>query len=312
MAQQPYFSIVSPVYLAEHFVQRLVEEIRQVMQVLQQSFEIILVDDRSPDRSWEKMLLLARQYPEVKSIRLSKNFGQHPAIMAGLSHAQGEWVVVMDCDLQDQPKEILKLYAAAIEGFEVVLAQRINRADSFSKRLSSKIFSMIYTYFTDVKYDNQVANFGIYHRKVVQSVLSISDYIKFFPLFVKLAGFKSRAIPVEHAERHSGSSSYSYGKLISLAFNTIISFSNKPLKLFVKFGLVISILSFLVGLFYLYRALNNEIAVLGFSSIIVSIWFLSGVIITTIGITGIYIGKIFDQTKNRPIFIIDEIVCTGN
>ncbi|WP_432712530.1 glycosyltransferase family 2 protein [Pedobacter sp.] len=308
----PHISIVSPVYKAEHIIEQLVAEIKKAMLALKCSYEIILIDDRSPDQSWEKMKILSHENPEVKSLRLSRNFGQHPAIMAGLAQAKGEWVVVMDCDLQDQPKEIVRLYAAAQEGYEIVLAKRVNRADRFSKRLGSKVFSIVYTYFTDVKYDNQVANFGIYHQKVVQSVLSICDYIKFFPLFVNLAGFNSRSIAVEHAERYAGNSSYSYGKLISLAFNAIISFSNKPLKLFVKFGLTISVLAFIVGIYYLYKALANEIAILGYSSIIVSIWFLSGVIITTIGITGIYIGKIFDQTKHRPIYIIDEMICSGN
>ena len=244
----------------------------------------------------------------VKSVRLSRNFGQHPAIIAGLSQAKGEWIVVMDCDLQDQPKEIIKLYKKAQEGFEVVQARRQNRADNFLKKLSSKIFSKVYGFFTDTKYDNEIANFGIYHKKAIKSVLEIADYIKFFPLFIDFVGFKSTSIVVEHAPRESGTTSYSFAKLLSLAFNTIISFSNKPLKLFVKFGMIISIISFSVGIFYIIQAINHEIAVLGYTSIIVSIWFLSGVIITTIGVTGIYIGKIFDQTKSRPIYIIDEIV----
>jgi dolichol-phosphate mannosyltransferase len=135
----------------------------------------------------------------------------------------------------------------------------------------------------------------------------MGDYIKFFPLFVDFVGYKSTSIAVAHASRDSGKTSYSFSKLIHLAFNSIISFSNKPLKLFVKFGLAISLLSVFVGFYYIHQAVTNKIDVLGYSSIIVSIWFLSGIIITTIGVTGIYVGKIFDQTKNRPIFIIDEI-----
>jgi len=303
----PKISIVSPIYKAENFVEKLVSEIQKSMTILDLDYEIILVDDRSKDNSWQKMIEISAQNANIKSIRLSRNFGQHPAIMAGLSHAKGEWIVVMDCDLQDQPKEIIKLYKKAIEGFEVVQARRKNREDNFLKKLSSKIFSKVYGYFTDTKYDNEIANFGIYHNKVIQSILEISDYIKFFPLFIEFVGYKSTSIEVEHASRDSGSTSYSFSKLISLAFNTIISFSNKPLKLFVKFGMIISFLSFCVGMYYIYQAMHNEIEVLGFTSIIVSIWFLSGIIITTIGVAGIYIGKIFDQTKNRPVYIIDEI-----
>ena len=304
--QKPFISIISPVYRAEKIVDKLVSEIQKTMVVINVSYEIILVDDRSPDNSWEVMKIQSAQFPEVKSIRLSRNFGQHPAIIAGLSQAQGEWIVVMDCDLQDQPKEIEKLFNKTKEGYDVVLARRENRQDGFFKKLSSTIFSKIYGFFTDTKYDNEIANFGIYHKKVINSILEISDYIKFFPLFVDFVGYKSTSIKVEHASRDSGETSYSLAKLISLAFNSIISFSNKPLKIFVKFGMIISILSVFIGTYYIIEAFNNKIEVLGYTSIIVSIWFLSGVIITTIGITGIYVGKIFDQTKNRPVFIIDE------
>ncbi|WP_369769503.1 glycosyltransferase family 2 protein [Flavobacterium sp. WC2416] len=302
----PVISFVSPVYKAEMILEKLVEEIQKVMTDINTSFEIILVDDRSPDKSWDVMKAISHKFPEVKSVRLSRNFGQHPAIMAGLTMAKGEWIVVLDCDLQDQPKEVLKLYKKAQEGFDVVLAKRKNRQDSFFKKMTSLLFSKIYSFFTDTKYDNEVANFGIYHSKVIASILQIADSIKFFPLFVKFVGYNSTSIIVEHALREEGNSSYNFSKLISLAFNSIISFSNKPLKLFVRFGLIISLISFLFGLYNIYLTVTNQIEVLGYSSIIVSIWFLSGIIITTIGVTGIYVGKIFDQTKNRPTFIIDE------
>ena len=308
MNNQPVISIISPVYKAEFFIDKLVSEIQKVVFTLNIDYEIILVDDRSPDSSWIKMKELSNLNPKIKSVRLSRNFGQHPAIMAGLSVAKGEWIVVMDCDLQDQPKEIIKLYLKAQEGFEIVLARRTKRKDGYLKKLSSKIFSKIYGFFTDTKYDSEIANFGIYNAKVIYSILQISDYIKFFPLFVNFVGYNTTSIEVEHASRETGITSYSFSKLISLAFNSILSFSNKPLKLFVKFGMIISFLSFCTGIYYIYQSTHNKIEVLGFTSIIVSIWFLSGVIITTIGITGIYVGKIFDQTKNRPVFIIDEIV----
>ena len=204
MTTNPKISIVSPVYRAENIVEKLVAEIQKAMQLMQVSYEIILVDDRSPDNSWEKMKEISKQNLNVKSIRLSRNFGQHPAIIAGLSKAQGEWVVVMDCDLQDQPKEIIKLYQKAQDGYQVVLAKRVQRHDTFLKKLSSKVFSKAYSFFTDTTYDNEVANFGIYHKKVVQSILNIGDTIKFFPLFVKYVGYHSTSIEVEHANRESG------------------------------------------------------------------------------------------------------------
>lgn len=308
MNTKPYFSIVSPVYRAEHIVEKLVSEIQKSMEKMNATYEIILVDDRSPDNSWEVMQRISAEHPTVKSIRLSRNFGQHPAIMAGLSMAKGEWVVVMDCDLQDQPKEIEKLYRKVEEGFDIVLARRENRQDGYFKKLFSKLFSKLFNYLADTQFNNEVANFGIYNAKVIKSVLSMNDYIKAFPLFVYFVGYKTTAISVEHAERDSGESSYNFSKSMSLAFNAIISYSNKPLKIFVKMGMLISLLAFIGGIVNIVYYFEGNIKVSGYSSIIISIWLLSGIIITVIGIVGIYIGKMFEQTKNRPVFIIDDVI----
>ena len=299
-------SIVSPVYRAEKILPILVSEINLVMERIGEDYEIILVDDRSPDNSWEVMKVLSSQNPKIKSIRLSRNFGQHSAIFAGLTKTKGDWVVVMDCDMQDQPKEIAKLYKKALEGYDIVLGQRENRKDKFLKKLTSKLFYKVFNYLSGANFDNNVANFGIYHQKTIKSILDMGDYVKFFSLFINWIGFKSVSIPIEHGEREEGKSTYSVGRLFKQAFNVIISFSDKPLRLFINFGLSISVLSFIVGIYYLYLALTGKIAQPGFSSLILSIWFLSGIIIIGIGIVGVYLGKTFDQAKNRPTFIIDE------
>ncbi|WP_242135043.1 glycosyltransferase family 2 protein [Aestuariivivens marinum] len=299
-------SIVSPVYQAENIIPILVERIEKSVQNITPDYEIILVDDRSPDDSWAVIETLSKSNEKLKGIRLSRNFGQHPAIMAGLTQAQGDWVVVMDCDLQDQPEEIEKLYNKALEGYDVVFAKRNNRKDSFLKKASSKLFSVIFNYLAGIKGDNGIANFGIYHNKVIASVLSMGDYIKSFPLFVYFSGYSSTVVLVEHAARHSGKTSYSLGKLLSFAYNTILSYSNKPLKLFVRFGLTISFISMCLGIYTIYKYLNGEVGVMGYTSLMVSIWFLSGIVITVIGVVGIYVGKVFEQTKNRPPFIIDK------
>ena len=301
-------SIVSPVYRAEKILPILVSEINLVMERIGEDYEIILVDDRSPDNSWEVMKVLSSQNPKIKSIRLSRNFGQHSAIFAGLTKTKGDWVVVMDCDMQDQPKEIAKLYKKALEGYDIVLGQRENRKDKFLKKLSSKLFYKVFNYLSGANFDNNVANFGVYHQKTIKSILDMGDYVKFFSLFINWIGFKSVSIPIEHGEREEGKSTYSVGRLFKQAFNVIISFSDKPLRLFINFGLSISVLSFIVGIYYLYLALTGKIAQPGFSSLILSIWFLSGIIISGIGIVGVYLGKTFDQAKGRPTFIIDEEV----
>jgi glycosyltransferase involved in cell wall biosynthesis len=303
-----FISIVSPVYQAEKIIPLLVERIENTVGKITADYEIILVEDGGPDNSWSVIEAITKNNSKLKGIKLSRNFGQHPAIMAGLSQAKGEWIVVMDCDLQDQPEEIEKLYNKALEGFDVVFAKRNNRKDGFFKKNTSKMFSTLFNYLAGTKFDNEIANFGIYNKKVIVSVLNIGDYIKSFPLFVYFSGFKSTAIIVEHAPRESGTSSYTLSKLMSLAFNTIISYSNKPLKIFVKFGMLISLFSIIGGIVNLILYFEGKIKVSGYSSIIVSIWFLSGIIITVVGVVGIYVGKVFEQTKNRPPFIIDKIV----
>lgn len=306
MNKKPTISVISPVYRAENIIEKLVYEIMEVVYQLDVNYEIILVDDRSPDNSWEVMKQLSIKFPEVKSIRLSRNFGQHPSIMAGLSIAKGEWIVVMDCDLQDQPKEISKLYNKALEGYDIVLASRKLRQDGFFKKLFSKLFYIVFNYLSGIDVNSEVANFGIYHRKVISSILQIEDYIKFFPLFIKWVGYRATTVSVEHREREFGSSSYNFVKLFSLAFNTILSFSDKPLKIFTVLGFLISFVSVLFGFYFFVEALSGEIKEPGFSSLIISIWLLSGIIISTVGIVGLYLGKTFNQTKNRPVFIIDE------
>ncbi|KAB1155810.1 glycosyltransferase family 2 protein [Flavobacterium luteum] len=306
MKEVPHISIVSPVYRAEKILEKLVDEIRSAMMEINTTYEIIFVDDRSPDNSWEVMKQLSSKFSEVKSFRLSRNFGQHPTIMAGLSEAKGEWIVVMDCDLQDQPKEIIRMYEKTKEGYDIVLASRRHRQDGFIKKFSSKLFYIVFNYLSGIEIDNEVANFGIYNQKVIQSITKINDHIKFFPLFIKWVGFNSTSIIVKHSEREDGKSSYSFFKLLSLSFNTILSFSDKPLKIFTFLGLSISTISFAFGCYYLFQSLTGQIKEPGFSSLIISIWLLSGIIISIIGIVGVYLGKTFNQVKNRPIYIIDE------
>jgi glycosyltransferase involved in cell wall biosynthesis len=299
-------SVVSPIYNAAKILPVLVEELVKTFEELKEDYEIVLVDDRSPDNSWQVMKDLKNKYEHLKVFRLSRNFGQHPTIMAGLSKVKGDWIVVMDCDMQDQPKEIKKLFQKTKEGFLIVQARRVNRKDGFFKKLGSRLFSLLFNYLSDIKVNHEIANFGIYHRKVIDEVLKMGDYIKSFPLFVYFVGFNSHALEIEHAERDSGKSNYTFSKLLDLAFTSIIAYSNKPLKLFVKLGLTISVFSFVIALYYIAIALFGKVEVPGYASLIVSLFLLSGIIISAIGIVGLYLGRVFEQVKNRPSFIFDE------
>jgi dolichol-phosphate mannosyltransferase len=299
-------SIVSPVYRAENLVDLLVTEITKALSPVTSQFEIILVEDGSPDQSWSKIVQNCERDKRVKGIKLSRNFGQHNAITAGLQAAKGEWVVVMDCDLQDRPEEIPHLFQKAMEGYDVVFAVRAERQDSFSKKLSSKIFYALFSFLTDTKQDSRIANFGIFHRKVIQAILSMQDYIRYFPTMSQLVGFNRTYLDVKHSERAEGKSSYNWSKLLNLAFNNIIAFSDKPLRLTIWFGVLIVCFSFVIGIAYLIKYFLGHVVVLGFTSLIVSLWFLSGIIISILGIVGVYVGKNFEKVKGRPVYIIDE------
>lgn len=299
-------SIVSPVYKAQALLQPLAERIAATLLPLGIDYELILVDDGSPDGAWERICWIARQDGRVKGLRLSRNFGQHAAIFAGLQQASGEWVVVMDCDLQDRPEEIPALLQRAQEGYEVVLARREERQDGLLKRLGSRLFYACFSYLTDMPQDAAVANFGVYHRRVVQALGQMGDAFPFLPAMVRWVGFRTATVPVQHDARPEGRSSYSLGRLWRLGLHTALSFSDKPLRLVVKGGLLMSAGAFAVALYYLYLALSGEIRVLGFSSLIISMWLLSGLIISVLGVLGLYIGRIFAQSKGRPVFIVAE------
>lgn len=301
-------SIVIPVYKAETFVDKLIHELLSHLKEITNKFEIILVEDGSPDDTWNKIVNCCKIDQRIKGFKLSRNFGQHNAIMAGLTVSSGDWIVVMDCDLQDKPNQIKKMYDKALTGYDAVLAQRFYRADSFMKRLSSKFFYSVFSYFTDTKQDSSIANFGVYSKSLVDGLLSMGDGVKFFPTMINWVGFKKTALRIEHGNRIEGKSSYTFLKLVNLALDNIVSFSDKPLWLVIKLGFVMSILSFSVGIYYVFKFFYMGIPVIGYTSLIVSIWFLSGIMIFILGLLGVYVGKTFAQTKNRPTFIIEKII----
>ena len=299
-------SVVSPVYRGEKMVSELVRRNVEALSGMGVEYEIILVNDASPDNSWGAIEQECQKNPNVKGLNLSRNFGQHYAITAGLSYAQGEWVVVMDCDLQDRPEEIPNLYKKAQEGFDSVLAQRIQRSHGWFKRMGSKYFYKVFSYLTETEQDASVANFGIYNRKVIEAVLSMGDAMRYFPTQIQWVGFRRAYLPIQHDERAEGKSTYNMSRLFRLAFDTIISFSDKPMRLMVQMGLMVTLISFIVGLAFLVRYFMGEIEVLGFTSLMISLWLLGGIIISLIGVVGIYLGKLFEKAKDRPTFIVNQ------
>lgn len=299
-------SIVSPVYRAELVLDELVERISNSIPFAFNSYEIILVDDFSPDDSWRKIVQVSKKNENVKGYKLSRNFGQHYAITAGLNQVTGDYIVVLDCDLQDQPEEIEKLFIEAQKGFDIVLARRYERKDSIYKKTVSKLFYKTLTYLTGTKQDATVANFGIYSKQVINEVVKLEEKIKYFPTMVKWVGFSTTYVNVEHASRSEGKSNYNLKKLLNLALDIILAYSDKPLRLIIKFGLSIALISFLMVIYVLFEKVTGKVSVSGYASLIISIWFLSGCLLTTLGVVGLYIGKIFEGVKNRPSYIIEK------
>lgn len=299
-------SVISPEYKGAAMVSDLVRRIKDSVTPISEDFEIILVNDASPDDTWTEILKVCSDDPRVKGINLSRNFGQHYAISAGLQHAKGEWIIVLDCDLQDQPEEIPNLYAKAIEGYDIVYAQRAERKDGFFKKLSSHLFHKVFDWLSGAKTDETIANFGIYHSKVIKEYNKMPEVARSFGSLIKYLGFRQTAITVSHAERAEGKSSYTLHKLMKLSFDVIIANSNKPLIMAVKLGFIISVLSFLLAVYNIIAHLVGIIKVAGFTTTVFSIWFVGGIILLVLGILGLYIGKIFDQVKGRQLFVIQD------
>lgn len=299
-------TVVSPVYRAENVLRELVERIIRSKPPEFLSLEIILVDDFSPDNSWNRIEALSKEFSEIRGLKLSRNFGQHYAITAGLDHATGDWIVVMDCDLQDQPEEIEKLYQKAKEGYDIVLASRHNRQDSLYRKIVSKYFYKALAYLTGTEQDETIVNFGIYSSKVIRSVNSLRESIRFFPTMIKWVGYKSAKVKVEHADRKEGKSNYNLKKMLNLALDIILAFSDKPLRLTIKLGLMAAVISIMLAVFTFIKWIHGDITVIGYASLITSIWFLSGCILITLGVVGLYVGKTFEGVKNRPLYIVEK------
>ena len=304
----PKISVVSPVYGCCDSLNDLYVRLKDALSTISEDFEIIFVNDASPDNAWNTIKELVAQDDRVKGINLSRNFGQHKAIAAGLAHAQGDWVVVMDCDLQDRPEEIIKLYNKAQEGYDAVFGQRIGRQHSRRKRWASRAFIAVYDYLSDSKTDPTIGNFSIISRKVVDGLKELKEQHHPYTFFVIWLGFKRTYIEVDHAKRETGTSSYNFKRLIELAMDNIVSQSNKLLKMSIRFGFGLAFFSALYAFYLVIKYFMTDEVAPGWTSVMVSMYFIGGLLFANLGLIGLYIGKIFDETKNRPLYVIDEII----
>jgi len=305
-APMPLISVIIPVYKAEDCLAELHRRLIASLETITDDFEIVMVEDCGGDRSWEMIQELAKADSRIKGIQFSRNFGQHYGITAGLDYCSGDWAVVMDCDLQDRPEEIPRLYAKAMEGYDVVLARRIKRKDAAGKLLASRLFYRIFAWLADMDYDPAVGNFRIVSRKVIDGFRSMREQLRFFGGMVSWLGFPTASIDVRHAERFAGETSYDFRALWRLAWDTIIAYSDKPLRLSVRLGFLIAGAALIAGVGFLVYASTHAVPVMGWSSLIISIYFLGGLIIANLGIIGIYLGKTFDEAKKRPLYVVRD------
>jgi dolichol-phosphate mannosyltransferase len=301
-------SIIVPCYNTAESLNELHARIDMIMKKLNVDYELIFVNDSSPQNDWRIICEIADKDHHVKGINLSRNFGQYKAITAGLAYAKGDIVFVMDGDLQDRPEEIPALIDKYNEGYDIVYAVRSNRQDTRLKKLYSRIFHRVFNYFTSAHTDAGIGTFSLFSRKAVNAMLSIHEEFREIYLTSYWIGFKSAKVEVQHAERKYGKSSYNFKKAAKLALNAILSFSDKPLRFVICIGFSISGLSLMYGIYIIIRKFVVIEEVEGWTSIIFSVWFLGGVIISFIGIIGLYIGKIFEEVKRRPLYIVDEVV----
>ena len=295
-------SVVIPVYGCRAALPELHRRLTDTLDRICESYEIILVDDHCPQNSWEEIDRICDSDSRVTGIKLSRNFGQIRAITAGLDQSIGEWVVVMDCDLQDRPENIEMLYKKALEGYDVVLGRRKERKDSFFKMAVSKLFYKIYDYFTDGRFDSAISNFSIANRKVIDAYCSMREQNRGYTLFLKWLGFDQVAIDLEADERFEGKSSYNLKRKLRFAFELITSQSNKPLVFAVKIGFIVSFLAFIYIIGLVVKYLMGGVVV-GWTTIVASIYLMGGLLLCTVGIVGIYVGNVFDETKKRPIYV---------
>lgn len=299
-------SIISPVYRAEKILDELCKEIIKVFEDLQINFEIILVDDSSPDRSWEKIVELAKQDPRIRGFQLSRNYGQHYAITAGIDQARGDVVGVLDCDLEDHPKHFAKLLEKMKEGHNIVFARRQDKKHSFFRRTFSRAFVVLFNFLTGLEHDSAVGTFSLIDRKVANAFKQHRESLRSYTALLLNLGFSRGYVDVPHGSRFEGKSTYTLGKLVSVLVHSTISYTEKPLQAISLLGLVMALFSFAFSLYVLASYFFLGGRMIGWSSLIASIYLTSGLILLSMGIVALYLGKCLRETLNCPLYHIKE------
>lgn len=300
-------SIIAPMYNEAAVIDRFFEQIQYYLAQITQSYEIICVNDGSTDQTWQKLVTYNQQDSRIKLINLSRNFGKEAALTAGIDHSTGQSVIPIDCDLQDPPELIIEMYQKWQEGFDVVLAKRIDRqSDSFIKRLTSKIFYSTMERVSDIDIPNDVGDFRLLDRKVINCLKQFQEKNRFMKGIFASLGFTTCTVEYTRPERVAGETKWNYLSLYRLAIDGIVSFSSFPLKLWSYIGASISLMAFLYGFFIMIKTLILGVDVPGYASLMVVILFMSGLILLCLGMIGEYLARVFIEVKDRPVYLVME------
>jgi len=300
------YSIVLPIFNEQDNIPLLYQRLTVVMNKITNNYEMIFVDDCSSDNSFKLLQNLHVKDSRVKILKFTKNNGHQIAVTSGLEYATGKAIIIMDADLQDPPELIPQFIKKHDEGYEIVYAQREKRdGDSIFKKLTAYLFYRIMKYLVNIDIPIDVGDFRLIDRKVANSLNSMHERNKFLRGLISWTGYKQIGIKFVRDARNSGETKYTVTKMLKLAFDGICSFSNIPLRFATILGITISFLSFLLGVWALYINYTKDVA-LGWTSLIISIWFIGGAQLLTMGIIGEYIGRIYDEVKMRPLYILDK------
>jgi len=303
----PVLSVVVPVYGCQPCMRHLHERLTASLGDLDLSYEIILVDDRAEDGSWLEIERLAGLDRSVRGILLSRNFGQHAAITAGLHFARGAWVAVMDCDLQDPPEAIPRLYAKALEGHDIVFGRRTRKPTNLVRRLLGRIYFRGIRFFWGSQIDGQYGSFSVISRKVVDAFLTLHDQDRHYMMILNWLKFDTASVDYEPATRYRGRSSYSLPRLLGHALDGVFFQTTVLLRWIVYLGFCLAGAGGAFALYLIAARLFGSVYP-GWTTIVSTVVILGGFTILSTGITGLYIGKVFDQTRARPVFVVDRIV----
>ena len=301
------YSIVVPVFNEELVVEESYKRLKQVMDSTNEPYELIFVNDGSRDKTAELVSSLCDRDKNVRLINFSRNFGHQTAITAGMDNSSGQAVVVIDADLQDPPEVILDMIAKWKEGYDVVYGQRLKRkGETFFKKITAKLFYRLLSSMTSVDIPVDTGDFRLIDRKVCDVMSSLTEKNRYVRGLVSWVGFKQTAVTYVRDERFAGETKYPLKKMLKFAMDGITTFSYKPLKISTYVGFLVSILSFIYLIVVLCLKLFTDTTVSGWASTLAVSLIFNGVILMMLGIIGEYIGRIYDETKNRPLYIIRE------